>query len=213
MSETRRTPSATVNPSSDLFDLLARWTDLNNLTVFDVLWFEICSQFVDMDDVMDRDVVEDAEIVLQRPVSILIGRCDGIVGTKQLVVFWYTCCIDNEDLDNLLSARPRNDIDAILWNVFAFDACIILLEATPSWTNAKCMQVKKGDRLLLLHLCPDLSFDIREEDCGLSVRCLLQLVFAKVLRLLAGTPVIWMQMVGCPPNNWKLRAGEVLVHQ
>jgi hypothetical protein len=44
MSVTSRTPSATVNPSSDRLDLFARWTDLNNLTVFDVLWFVISPQ-------------------------------------------------------------------------------------------------------------------------------------------------------------------------
>lgn len=61
ISVTSRTPSATVSPSSDRFDLLARWTDLNNFTVLDVLWFVILSQlmlFGNEDDMNSEDEVE-----------------------------------------------------------------------------------------------------------------------------------------------------------
>ena len=63
MSDTSRTPSAIVNPRLALLDLVARWIDLNSLTVFDVWWFVIRSQLCEMmlfdDAIMERRDFED----------------------------------------------------------------------------------------------------------------------------------------------------------
>ncbi len=76
MSETRRTPSATVNPNSDLLDLFARWTDLNNLTVFDVLQFVISPHVFDGLEV-DMDIDVDVEAVLESPARRWVDVRDG----------------------------------------------------------------------------------------------------------------------------------------
>lgn len=117
MSETRRTPSATVNPSSDLLDLLARWTDLNNLTVLEVLWFVICSHLDDgIGDDMDKDFEDEWEEYLQcSAVGSLMVEYDGMeynmdgcfrYGTKQLVDRLYCDCDVGDDLCIMLQAMP-----------------------------------------------------------------------------------------------------------
>ena len=68
-------------------DLFARWTDLNNLTVLEVLWFVICSQLAaDIDDA-------NFWTILEYPACALTSFTEG---TKELLVDVNILCVDDD---------------------------------------------------------------------------------------------------------------------
>ena len=144
MSETRRTPSATVNPSSDLLDLFARWTDLNNFTVLEVLWFVICSQLAaDIDDA-------NFGTILEYPACALTSFTQG---TKEVLVDVNILCVDDDDeMSALLKVAGAYIILEVTsncnstWSVVKRAAMYVLV------VNDK--EAEDGDRHLRVHLPP-----------------------------------------------------------